>query len=153
MYDLVSVNERTEGLEWHDLRSDGWQIGQYPGSDIERDARAMLTELTTETGQPCLTAFVLDSDAAIIEAVSRPTGYWRACLARASMAAHADEVGEDFATYPGPAAATQRASAWSTDAALQPQPGQLLRLFELDHANLFVEPLLFELLDALGIPP
>jgi hypothetical protein len=152
LYDLVSVNERTEGLEWHDRRSDGWQVGQYQGTDIERDARAMLTELTAETGQPCLTAFVLDSDAAIIEGFSQPAGYWRSCLARESMAAYADEVGEDFADYLEPAAATRRALAWSMDAALQPAPKLLRRLFELEHVTLFVEPAFFELLAALGVP-
>lgn len=154
--ELTAVADRSEGIE--DLQSypDGWQVGQYSGPELAHDATALLTEVAAETGAPALTGFVLDSDAIVVEAYSKPRGYWRACLVRQAMQGYCEDDGEDFhAVYLTPDQATTAALGWALDAGLTPDPAAVHTVFQVEEVEMFAEGLFFDLLKALGImhPP
>lgn len=153
MEELVAITERDEGLEDHQVRQGGWQIGTYYGTYIVQDADAMINELAVETGGPTMTGYFFHSNTIGIDAYSEAHGKWSACLGRAEMSNLLGMDGkllED--TFPDPAAATAKAVRWAVEAGLIPTHSDVLAVFERPHGDPWVEPLMFELLDALGVP-
>lgn len=152
--DLAAVVERTEGLDDEHTYLGGWRVGQFSGPELADNAARMLAELVGETNAPALTGFVLDSDAVIVEGLSRVTGYWRACLAREAMEGYCEDDGQDFhAQFPTAEQATASAVGWATHAGLTPDPDALLRTFQTAQADLFAEELFFTMLTHLGLRP
>ncbi|MGP2438477.1 hypothetical protein [Streptomyces sp. JW3] len=149
--DLHAVVERHDGIDEHEHRPGGWQIGRYPGPELADTGREWLAELTEETGAPALTGFVLDSDTVFVEGFSVKGGHWCACLAREAAEAYCDDDDEDFhAEFPPPEEAVQAAVNWAREAGLVPDPSGLLEVFAVEDTD-FAEELFFRLLDLLGI--
>ena len=117
----------------------GWRSAQLDG-----DLSGALRMVVAETEWPALTAFILDSDVADVEA-STPAGvHWHVYLHQEKAAeygapelAHtADEV-------------TEQGLAWAAEAGL-PADGAAVRA-ALDAENVFAEETFDELLVALGV--
>lgn len=149
--DLQAVIERHDGVDEHEHRPGGWQIGRYPGPELADESPAMLAELAEEAGAPALTGFVLDSDTVFVEGCSSTGGHWRACLAREAAEGYCEDDDEDFdAEFPLPEPAAQAAATWAREAGLTPDPSGLLATFAEEDSD-FAEELFFRLLDQLGI--
>jgi hypothetical protein len=152
MDELVAIAERDEGLENHQVRQGGWQIGTYYGTYIVQDADAMIKELAVETGAPTMTGYFFHSNTIGIDAYSEAHGKWSACLGRAEMA---NLLGMDGMllenTFPDAAGATMKAVRWAVEAGLVPSEPEVLAVFEKPHGDPMIEPLMFELLEALGM--
>lgn len=151
--DVEVVFDRV-GPPVEELAFGGWRFGQFDGQELEQDADEVMAGLVTLTGAPVVMAYVLDSDAAIIDAASSLDDHWRGCLGRHAMRAASEEVGEDFdTTYLAADDAARRAAMWSHDAGLVGDPATLRRLFAADiAADLFIEGDVLELFAALGLP-
>ncbi|MFJ4693294.1 hypothetical protein [Streptomyces sp. NPDC088766] len=150
---IHAVVERHDGIDEHEHRPGGWQIGRCPGPELADDGPALLAELADETGAPALTGFVLDSDTVFVEGFSAGGGHWRACLVREAAEAYCEDDEEDFdAEFPPPEAAAHAAAVWAREAGLLPDPSGLLEVFAVEDA-FFAEELFFRLLDLLGIGP
>ncbi|MCG7205848.1 hypothetical protein [Streptomyces arenae] len=150
---LQAVVERHDGIDEHEHRPGGWQIGRYPGPELADEGPGMLAELAAETRAPALTGFVLDSDTVFVEGFSARAGHWRACLAREAAEAYCDDDDEDFAAeFPPAEAAARAAAAWAREAGLTPDPPGLLAVFAVADTD-WAEGLFFRLLDLLGIGP
>ncbi|MFD3620821.1 hypothetical protein ACFWWT_37430 [Streptomyces sp. NPDC058676] len=148
---LQAVVERHDGIDEHEHRPGGWQIGRYPGPELADDGPPLLADLAEETGAPALVGFVLDSDTVFVEGHSAGGGYWRACLVRAAAEAYCEDDEEDFdAEFPFPEAAARAAAAWAREAGLTPDPAGLLEVFAVEDAD-FAEELFFRLLEKLGV--
>ncbi|BCY05428.1 hypothetical protein [Actinoplanes sp. L3-i22] len=117
----------------------GWRYAQLDGG-----ASDALAELVRLTGAPALSAFVIDSDAALVEAAS-PAGVSWAAHVHPERAA---EMGAP-ALGLGPAEIVERAVAWAAEAGLTADAGAVAAV--LASANTFAEETFEELLDALGI--
>ncbi|MGW1213627.1 hypothetical protein ACWD5F_28830 [Streptomyces sp. NPDC002499] len=150
---IQAVVERLDGIDEHELRPGGWQIGRYPGPELADEGPVLLPELTEETGAPALIGFVLDSDTVFVEGFSTEGGYWRACLAREAAEAYCEDDDEDFeAEFPPPGEAARAAAVWARDAGLTPDPPGLLAVFAVEDSD-SAEELFFRLLDVLGVAP
>jgi hypothetical protein len=152
LFELNTVAERSEGIDWHQECPGGWQVGQYQGPELAEDSQPLLIELAVETGAPTLTGFVLDSDAVAVEGYSPGHGHWLACLAREAMRSYSEQDGEDFdAVFPSAEAATAAATRWAADAGLRPDPREVQRVFCVDRADPLAEELFLSLLAGLGV--
>jgi hypothetical protein len=117
--DVAVINDRDEGLIWSQSFAGNWQVGQYEGDELARNARNLLSELLLSTGAPALTGVVYDSDCVDVEAISHTGGHWRACLDREAMAAYLED--EEIALedrFLDPDTACDRAMAWASEAGL-----------------------------------
>jgi hypothetical protein len=153
LLDFESIASRSEGLDSEDVRGP-WRLGVFPGGELESAAPELHLELAGETGAPVLTAFVLDSDCAMIEAAGPATGFWRSCLARSAMRAYEDDDDDEAfdAFFLPPEQAAEAAAAWAAEAGYDVDRDLLRVLFETE-PELFVHGLLHQFVDALGIPP
>jgi len=149
LLDLPPVTSRSEGLE-EEVRLGDWRLGRFEGPELAQDAGALLADLVAATGAPALTAFVLDSDAVVVDGLSA-AGPWRACLAREAMRGYCEDDGEDFGIYPSATAAAAAAADWAREAGCTPDEQFLERVFATDEADLFAEDLFTSLLQALGL--
>ncbi|MET7743249.1 hypothetical protein [Streptomyces sp. NPDC005385] len=151
--DIPAVVKRHDGIDEHELRSGGWQIGRYAGPELADEGPVLLPELTEETGAPALTGFVLNSDTVFVEGFSAGGGHWRACLVREAAEAYCEDDDEDFDhEFPPPEEAAHAAAVWAREAGLLPDPSGLLGVFAVEDTD-FAEELFFRLLDLLGIGP
>jgi len=150
LLDLVSVVERSESLDGEE-RHGPWSVGTFSVPDLESAAPDFQLALATETGAPVLTAFVLDSDTATIEAYHPSAGFWRACLARGAAARYWQDPTEFEQHFLPATAAAEHAIAWSRDAGLEPDAAQLHRVFAVQDADPLAEHLVHELIRHLGI--
>lgn len=96
----------------------GWTLWRFPASDVAEEPHDLLDGLVTATGQPALTAYLLDSDQLDIAGFSWPHGLWRAL---APPTRPIDErLLEHFEEEPDPAdrlghvEATAAALAWAS---------------------------------------
>lgn len=125
---------------WEHERSDGWWWIQFDG-----DAPGVLSELVSATGQPAITASVLDSDVAEVEALTPAGQSWRAYL-------HPDTAAA-YEAPPLPQTLDQiveSAIEWSAAAGLTPDAPAVRETLEA--TSTMVEDLFAELADALGVP-
>ena len=76
----------------------GWRFGQFAGQELEGSAKDVLDALVDLTGAPVLMAYIVDSDAAVIDAATPVDDHWRGCLGRRAMRAATAQIGEDFNT-------------------------------------------------------
>jgi hypothetical protein len=154
LLNFESIASRSEGLDSEDVRGP-WRLGVFPGGELESAAPELHLELMEETGAPVLTAFVLDSDCAMIEAAGPATGFWRSCLARSAMRAYEDDSNDGDETFDAlflpPEQAAEAAAAWAAEAGYDVDRDLLRVLFETE-PELFVHGLLQQFVDALGIP-
>ena len=119
----------------------GWRATQLDG-----DLRNALPTLVAQTGAPAITAFILDSDVADVEAATPAGGYWHVYLHPKKAADYgAPELGQT------PAEVFEQALAWAAEAGLTAD-GEAVRT-ALDATNVFAEETFYELLAALGIEP
>src|SRR5690349_770205 len=119
----------------------GWRSAQLDG-----DQPDVLRNLVAETEWPVVTAFILDSDVADVEA-STPAGvHWHVYL-------HQEKAAEYGATQLAYTAdeVTERGLAWAAEAGLRAD-GEAVRA-ALDAKNVFAEETFDGLLAALGILP
>lgn len=132
----------------------GWRFGQFAGQELEGSAKDVLDALVDLTGAPVLMAYIVDSDAAVIDAATPVDDHWRGCLGRRAMRAATAQIGEDFNTrFLSADAAARNAAMWAHDAGLVSDPAALRELFTADTAtDLFIEADFFRLLAALGLP-
>jgi hypothetical protein len=122
-------------------RAGGWRWIQFDGSAPE-----VLSELVTATNAPAVSAYVLDSDLADVEALSPDGERWRTYL-------H-PEVAERFGAPPlsrTPDEVLRAALAWSRQAGLPADPDAVREA--LAAHNVEAEETLDELVTALGIAP
>ncbi|MFK3982372.1 hypothetical protein ACI2K4_18570 [Micromonospora sp. NPDC050397] len=120
---------------------DGWRCAQLDG-----DVRKALPALVTGTGAPALTAYILDSDAAVVEALTPGGVSWQAYLHEATALEYqapplehpVDEV-------------VRRALAWSAEAGVTASGAALGAAFGAHNDT--AEETLDELLAALGLVP
>ncbi|PZF97166.1 hypothetical protein C1I93_12610 [Micromonospora endophytica] len=125
-------------LEESVLRA-GWRSAKLDG-----DPDGVLPALVADTGAPVLTAYVLDSDLADVQALTPGGLSWRAYLHEET----ALEYGAPSPPYPRDEV-LQRATAWAVEADLTATATALEAA--LDNQNVFVEDTFAELLDALGL--
>ncbi|GAA2568904.1 hypothetical protein GCM10010435_48460 [Winogradskya consettensis] len=119
----------------------GWRWAQLDG-----DARGALAALVEESGRPALSAYVMDSDVADVEALSPSGSGWHTYL-------HPDTAAEFGAPELEESAdeVLMQALAWAAEAGLIPDPEAIRAL--LTAHNTFAEETLRELVAALGINP
>ena len=152
LLDLAAVVDRSEGLSQEDRHGD-WVVGLFPGNELAGQEPELHEELAAETSAPALTAFVLDSDAAIVEAWSSSDGFWRACLDRASAQKYVSDPAVFGSMFLSGEGAARHAARWAREGGLAPDEPALLHLFTQAEADPFVEGLVQALLEHLGIPP
>ncbi|MFI1993129.1 hypothetical protein [Actinoplanes sp. NPDC020271] len=128
----------TAVLDERELGS-GWRLAQLDGG-----VPGALAELTRLTGAPALSVFVIDSDTALVEAVSPAGSGWMAHL----HPEHAAELGAPELELDTPEIVV-RAVAWAAEAGLSVDAGAVEAA--LSAKNVFVEETFDELLAALGI--
>jgi hypothetical protein len=119
----------------------GWRYAQLGG-----DPRGVLRAMVAATGGPVLTAYVLDSDMADVEALTPAQVSWHTYL-------HPD-IAEEFNAPPLEQPldeVTRQALAWSAEAGLTPDVDALAAA--LVAKNVMAEETLHELLAALGLQP
>lgn len=119
----------------------GWRSAQLDG-----DLRGALPTLVAASGAPAITAFILDSDVADVEAATPAGGYWHTYLHQDK----ADEYGAPELEQ-SPDEVLAAALAWATEAGLTTD-GEAVRT-ALDAKNVFAEETFHELLQALGVAP
>ena len=119
----------------------GWRAAQLSG-----DLSDALRRLVAETAAPAITAFILDSDVADVEASTPAGGYWHVHLHRKKAAEYgAPDLGQTTAEV------TEQALAWAAEAGLTAD-GEAVRT-ALEATNVLAEETFDELLAALGIKP
>lgn len=121
--------------------ANGWRSATLDG-----DARGALRGLVTETGAPALSAYVMDSDLADVEALTPAGVSWHAYLHERT----AIEYGAPPMEQPLDEV-VRRALSWSAEAHLTSSESAIGAAF--DAQNVFVEDTLEKLLNALGITP
>lgn len=155
----------------------GWQVTRVFARDHPLP-NGLLTDLRAATGAPVLAAYILDSDAAFVNALGQHTPGWQAWLNLDGALGHLapppapfDEdgnyLGDDWrdpdherevavvreqmlADTPGGSAAAAAAVAWAAEAGLEPgSPEDVTAL--LAGEDVFVEDLFFALLNRLGL--
>jgi hypothetical protein len=122
-------------------RAGGWRWIQLDGPAPE-----VLSELVTATNAPAISAYVLDSDLADVEALTPDGQRWRTYL-------H-PEIAEEFGAPPlsqTPDEVLQAALAWSRQAGLPADPDAVRDA--LAAHNVEAEETLDELVTALGVVP
>jgi hypothetical protein len=117
----------------------GWRYAQMDGG-----AGGALAELVRLTGAPALSAFVIDSDAALVEAASPAGVSWTAHV----HPEHAAELGAPELEL-GTAEIVERAMAWAAEAGLDADAGAVEAA--LGATGTFAEETFGTLLDALGL--
>lgn len=118
----------------------GWRTAQLDG-----DLPDALPLLVAETGWPAVTAFILDSDVADVEASAPAGGHWHVYLHRKKAAEYgAPELAHSADEVAG------LASAWAGEAGLRADGAAVRAVLEAE--NVFAEETFDELLVALGIP-
>src|SRR4051794_5944331 len=139
------------GEELGTWRAGDWTISQCGVEAF--DGIELVGALAASTGAPALVADVLDSDNAILHALVPEGDPWTATLRplgmREYMQFHGDSYDEHFSLSPQDAAGL--AVAWAHAAGLVPDEQAVARDF-LDERVVFVEDLLFTLLEHLGLP-
>jgi hypothetical protein len=146
------INARDEGVEWTRAYADGWQVGQYAGTDIVSDAPRLLEDLTELTGAPTLIGFVLDSDCIDVQGFGTASGHFHACIDRECMSGYLQDANMAVEQlYLPPDEAAARAAAWATEASLHPDHDALVHLFTNARCDPTVDKLFFDFIKALGI--
>jgi hypothetical protein len=151
LLDLSAVADRSQGLAGED-RYGAWVVGLFPGDELAGQEPELHEELAAETDAPALTAFVLDSDAAVVEAWSPVGGFWRACLDRVSTQKYFGDPDSFGALFLSGEQACGKAVRWAQEAGLEPDERALSYLFTHAQADPFVEGLVRTLVEQLGIP-
>lgn len=132
-----------------------WTVWYVDEELVGVSARQTLDALWRATNTPVLSAFIFDSDCALISARDDRAGEWDACLVR-GVVASLDEVDDDelAGRYGSPAETTERATAWARSGGLNPDPTRLLDVFAFEDADeIFLGLKLFDaMLAALGLP-
>lgn len=150
LLDLVTVMEHSEGL-YSESRYGPWRVGLFLVPDLECVDPVFQTNLAAETGAPALSAYVLDSDTAFVEAWNESNGFWRACLARDGAASYVTDPVEFEAEFLSAEAAAEHAIAWARDGGLTPDAAALGELFALGRADPFADDLVLDLVKHLGV--
>lgn len=174
---MPGVEAFGEAALCYDGVAGGWQVTRVFARDHPIPT-GLLTDLRTATEAPVLAAYILDSDAAFVDALGQLTPGWQAWLGLDGALAHLvpspppfDEdgnyLGDDWsdpdherevaairertlAETPGGSAAAAAAVAWAAEAGLEPgTPEEIAAL--LDGKEVFVEDLFFALLNRLGL--
>ncbi|MFC7549589.1 hypothetical protein [Plantactinospora sp. GCM10030261] len=122
-----------------DMLPGGWRFAKLDG-----DPGGVLRALVADTEAPVLTAYVMDSDVADVQALTPGGVAWRAYLHEET----AREYGAPPAPYPLDEV-LRRAVAWSVEAGLTSSTVALEKA--LTGRNVFVEDTFAELLGALGL--
>ncbi|WP_433721605.1 hypothetical protein ACQP2Y_40380 [Actinoplanes sp. CA-051413] len=143
---IVRSAEPLTALAGADVLNESSYAGGWRAAQLDGDLRDALRMLVAETGAPAITAFILDSDVADVEAATPAGGYWHVYLHPEKAADYgAPELGQTAAEV------TELALAWAAEAGLTAD-GEAVRT-ALDAANVFAEETFYELLAALGIKP
>jgi hypothetical protein len=125
---------------WEDDRGSGWRWIQLDG-----DAPGALGELVAATGAPAISAYVLDSDLADVEALTPDGQRWRTYLHPATA--------ESYGAPPlsqTPDEVLQAALEWSGQAGLAGDADAVRQALVAHHTE--AEEALGELVAALGVP-
>jgi hypothetical protein len=118
--------------------------GDWRSAQLDGDLHGALPALVAETGAPALSAYIMDSDVADVEALSPKGVSWHVYL-------HEDTA-LSYGAPELPATAEEvigEAQAWSIEAGLTADPEALRAALEAH--NVFAEETFDELLDALGV--
>ncbi|MBO1334839.1 hypothetical protein [Streptomyces sp. VRA16 Mangrove soil] len=127
----------------------GWRVWAVDREDPVSDEE--LAVMAGRTGAPVLSAYVMDSDCAVVEALGTRTGPWRTCLGRASMAAYMAESGASVDDWFASAEqATRAAARWAREAGCEPSETVLAAAFAA-FPDPFVETVFIALLEGLGV--
>ena len=119
----------------------GWRSAQLDG-----DLRGALPMLVAATGAPAITAFIIDSDVADVEAATPAGGHWHVYL----HPEQADDYGApELEQTPDEVVAA--ALAWAAEAGLTADDTAVRTALEA--TNVLAEETFHELLVALGLAP
>ncbi|PBC70997.1 hypothetical protein BX265_5562 [Streptomyces sp. TLI_235] len=121
--------------------ADGWQFLVTAGGDLATSA------LARETAGPLLSAFVLDSDFAVVEAFDGGRPAWTCVLSPETALDH--DCPQDWLGDPAETADT--AADWAAAFGLAPDRGALAALLAAE-SDPFAEDLVSAFLTSLGLP-
>lgn len=153
--EIDAIVEYDDWCEWSEQLPGGWQVGQWPGTQLAAHTREIVANIAELTSAPALAGFVEDSDYVHLDAAAPDTGSWSTYLARDGARAHYDD-GQGPAidgVQPDPQEVTELAVAWATEAGLAPSPEALAAIFTTQWAPAPAEEMFFDLLTGLGVPP
>jgi len=150
--ELSTLEDYRQTLELRAELGEGWQVWAHDGSELASTVESWLPALAGECRSPLSTAFVLDSDCADVRGFGPDSGWWSACLDRASMHGYLSEDDlEVDDSFPAPRVAARAATKWSAEAGRAANGSELVRVSEAE-SEPFAEDLFDDLLDALGLP-
>ena len=133
-----------EAIDPADVLDESTHRGDWRSAQLDGDLRAAVQALVAETGAPALSAFVMDSDVADVEALSPGGVTWHVYLHEETALRYgAPELSQT------PDEVIGQAQAWSAEAGLTADPEALRAALEAH--NVFAEETFDELLDALGV--
>ena len=138
--------EPLSGLDGAKVLTESAWPGGWRSAQLDGDLRGTLPALVAATGAPAITAFIIDSDVADVEAATPAGVNWHVYL----HPEQADDYGAPELEQT-PAEVVEAALTWATEAGLTAN-GEAVQE-ALDASNVFAEETFHELLQALGVAP